>query len=233
MQVEMFQWLFSRGKKPTEKTVIKQTPSTNFDDFPEQKLEDKRFIINIPPKYYGHCVCGCRGQKWTSSRRIKININLYKQCPARIARKENEKRKALFRKQKKMDSWKDRHEKNLPALSKAEAKLRELNTFEGKTCEKCKTTTKLVRGVCEKCKKIDGKLRDAMKRGAFPENLTPSEQKEIIRIYEKSRRILDQTGIEHHVDHIKPLSKGGRHHPSNLQILTAEENLKKGAKWRD
>jgi len=38
------------------------------------------------------------------------------------------------------------------------------------------------------------------------------------------------TGIQHHVDHIIPLSKGGLHHPDNLQILTAEENLKKGAK---
>jgi hypothetical protein len=27
---------------------------------------------------------------------------------------------------------------------------------------------------------------------------------------------------------IIPLSKGGKHHPSNLQILTAYENLSKG-----
>jgi len=32
---------------------------------------------------------------------------------------------------------------------------------------------------------------------------------------------------DYHVDHIHPLSKGGAHHPMNLQILTAEENLKK------
>jgi 5-methylcytosine-specific restriction endonuclease McrA len=34
----------------------------------------------------------------------------------------------------------------------------------------------------------------------------------------------------YHVDHIIPLSKGGLHHPDNLQYLTAEENLKKGSK---
>ena len=33
---------------------------------------------------------------------------------------------------------------------------------------------------------------------------------------------------DYHIDHIHPLSKGGAHHPMNLQILTAEENLKKG-----
>jgi len=33
------------------------------------------------------------------------------------------------------------------------------------------------------------------------------------------------------VDHIKPVSKGGSNYPDNLQILTAEENLKKGAYW--
>lgn len=36
-----------------------------------------------------------------------------------------------------------------------------------------------------------------------------------------------------HVDHIKPISKGGLHHPENLQLLTPEENLKKGAKYEE
>ena len=31
----------------------------------------------------------------------------------------------------------------------------------------------------------------------------------------------------HEVDHIKPISKNGKHHPDNLQILTRTENRKK------
>lgn len=38
-----------------------------------------------------------------------------------------------------------------------------------------------------------------------------------------------ETGIKHHVDHIIPLKLGGKHTASNKQVLTAIENLKKGA----
>ena len=60
--------------------------------------------------------------------------------------------------------------------------------------------------------------------------LCKEERKKIVKIYEECQHISKQTGIPHHVDHIIPISKGGLHISSNLQILTAEENLKKGNK---
>ena len=39
---------------------------------------------------------------------------------------------------------------------------------------------------------------------------------------------LRSEGDDVHVDHIIPLSRGGTHTHDNLQILTAEENLRKG-----
>jgi 5-methylcytosine-specific restriction endonuclease McrA len=69
-----------------------------------------------------------------------------------------------------------------------------------------------------------------MRRAEYPEDLTEEEKEQVLAIYSESRRLTKETGIQHHVDHIKPLAKGGRHHPSNFQILTAEENLKKSDK---
>jgi len=48
--------------------------------------------------------------------------------------------------------------------------------------------------------------------------------------YEDAQRLTAETGIEHHVDHIWPLSKGGPHLPWNLQVITATENLQKSNK---
>lgn len=72
-----------------------------------------------------------------------------------------------------------------------------------------------------------------MRQKAFKKasvKLSKEEKQEIKNIYEKCREISKNTGIKHHVDHIIPVSKGGLHHPNNLQILTAKENLEKGAK---
>ena len=60
--------------------------------------------------------------------------------------------------------------------------------------------------------------------------LTEDEKLKVKEIYKECIRISNDTGIEHHVDHIIPITKGGLHHPDNLQILTAKENLSKGNK---
>ena len=65
--------------------------------------------------------------------------------------------------------------------------------------------------------------------------LTESEKAAIRYIYARAAELQARTGIEMHVDHIMPLSKGGPHHPDNLQILTADDNLAKRAQsgWQD
>lgn len=72
--------------------------------------------------------------------------------------------------------------------------------------------------------------KNAKRREKIKCILSEEEKRKIDLIYEKCQRITKQTGIPHHVDHIIPLALGGLHHPSNLQILTAEANLKKGCK---
>lgn len=55
----------------------------------------------------------------------------------------------------------------------------------------------------------------------YDEKLTINE------IYRARKRISDCIGIQFHVDHIYPISKGGLHQLSNLQLLPAKINLRK------
>lgn len=53
--------------------------------------------------------------------------------------------------------------------------------------------------------------------------LSDEETRKLELIYSKKHDL----GSEWHVDHIIPLSKGGLHHPDNLQIIPKTENLRK------
>lgn len=57
-----------------------------------------------------------------------------------------------------------------------------------------------------------------------------ADQQKIKEIYLEARKITEETGIPHEVDHIIPISRGGKHHENNLQIITSTENRRKGNK---
>ena len=71
-------------------------------------------------------------------------------------------------------------------------------------------------------------VRYSAERRALKVKQTPTlseNEKNHVDIYYKVSTWL---GKNFHVDHILPLSKGGLHHPTNLQIIPAYLNLAKG-----
>jgi 5-methylcytosine-specific restriction endonuclease McrA len=64
-------------------------------------------------------------------------------------------------------------------------------------------------------------------------DLTDKEKHDIIEVYKLAQKLTIETGIKHEVDHIFPVSRGGLHHPDNLQVLTKHENASKGNKIPD
>ncbi len=59
-----------------------------------------------------------------------------------------------------------------------------------------------------------------------------TEESELIQhIYDQRNRLNQDAGfIQYHVDHIIPLARGGWHHPDNLQVISARDNVRKGVK---
>ena len=84
---------------------------------------------------------------------------------------------------------------------------------------------------------LDGEWHEVDRRETyrvFSEVLLPAkERKAIQELYLEAQYQTETTGVEHHVDHIQPLSKGGEHLLFNLQILPAEENLSKSDSFRE
>lgn len=76
--------------------------------------------------------------------------------------------------------------------------------------------------------------RRATKLLATPRWLTSEHYVQIEAFYTLAKDLEIQTGIKHHVDHIVPLqgnNVSGLHVPWNLQVIKAEDNIKKGNRF--
>jgi hypothetical protein len=73
----------------------------------------------------------------------------------------------------------------------------------------------------------------ARRRGLLEQGISKHFRPEILKIYAEARRISKESGVIYTVDHIYPIKHRiccGLHVPWNLQILTKEENDRKGNK---
>jgi hypothetical protein len=79
-------------------------------------------------------------------------------------------------------------------------------------------------------KNVFRKMASKHRRREREKNNTPLTKNQIAIIatlYKQSKRLKKILGIEFHVDHIVPLFMGGKHDPSNLQVIPATINLRK------
>ena len=75
---------------------------------------------------------------------------------------------------------------------------------------------------------------EARKRAKHQQTPPWADLEKIESIYRECRRISEETGIPHEVDHIVPLkgeTVSGLNVENNLQILTMEENRRKGNRY--
>ena len=217
--------------------------------------------LNYVNQTFENCDCGCKGFPINiltlEFNEQEIDREAYLKCPARMERSgssgyiefkkdatykkfladiypERYANRPLTQKQKQKQKQQRQYGQTIIWQLREEAKNSGARTFEGSPCINGHTGTRFVKNnSCVECESFRRSMRDAIKRGAFRERLTTTEKLEISEIYSQSRKVSKETGVQHHVDHVKPLAAGGRHHSSNLQILTAEKNLKKGAKYKN
>jgi 5-methylcytosine-specific restriction endonuclease McrA len=60
--------------------------------------------------------------------------------------------------------------------------------------------------------------------------LTQAEAAKVAQFYRVAALMAKRYGVAFEVDHIIPVSRGGKHHPDNLQVLRWDLNRAKGAK---
>jgi len=84
---------------------------------------------------------------------------------------------------------------------------------------------------CKTHSAFNGGLRKATKHnnGVKPV-INPKEKELMLDFLAAARTLSADTGIEFEVDHIIPLSKGGAHSLSNMQIITRVDNIAKANK---
>jgi len=163
----------------------------------------KQFLKDIYPYRYGDAFIESQNKRFSASRSVK-------------AKKEK----------KAEETAANRH-------CRLKAKGNNQRTYFGSKCVNGHDGERMVStNSCVHCRDFKTKMRDAVKRGAFRETLSKADKRSISDTYARARKLSRDSGIQYHVDHIKPLSAGGRHHPSNVQVITAEENLTKGSSYR-
>lgn len=135
------------------------------------------------------------------------------------------------------DAWREakklhpeKYPEEKPALNRTQALYwKGYNTYWAKCKYGHIAERTVIKSSCPVCDKISKSIRSAKIRGGNIVPLSIEEKNQIFEIYNEARKLSFATNTPHHVDHIRPLAAGGTHHPANLRVISAKENLSKGS----
>lgn len=175
------------------------------------KFEAEKF------SYENYKICPARLNRKAKERYQKTKHRAAGRAQRKATRfAELQKEKAALKKEKakgkvkEKRDWERRKLNNLAPESRKEAAFRGYKTYIGNPCKRGHNGERETRsGQCIHCRESDRILRGAMKRALYPESLSEKEKESILLIYKKAKQRSKKSGIQYHVDHIKPLSKGG------------------------
>lgn len=78
---------------------------------------------------------------------------------------------------------------------------------------------------------VHAKVKEVRRKGAPTIPFTPEQLEARLSMYSGCWMCGTPTGTDRHIDHVKPLSRGGWHCLSNLRPSCQRCNLSKGSKW--
>lgn len=177
----------------------------------EKQRDQKKKYYNENKKYILK-----RSKKWQNENKDKIK----KWCDInkdRIKEWRNENKDRINKRQKKY------REKNNDKMRKAEREYYQNHRDKRKEhVQKYRIKNR------DRVRAIAGKRR-SIKLNAIPDDV---DMKKVNYIYSFCNKLNEIYGyIKYHVDHIKPISKGGLHHENNLQVLEAKLNEEKASSY--
>ena len=177
-------------------------------------------------------------------RRAYYEANREKENARKRAYHEANREKILARKKAYTEANKEKRkayrEANKEKIAAHQRAYREANrekilankkTYYEANREKARAASRTWRKANKEKKAATQARRRAFKRKQVPVHLRdcPHEKKRLVQIYKLRNIISEATGVQHHVDHMWPLSDGGPHWSGNLQVIPAEENMSKHA----
>jgi hypothetical protein len=197
-----------------------------------------------PP--YRNGMCNAHNLRLKRHGRLHTVRNQYKTAEERIAAKKRWKRANYENKKKrdpefqKREYWANRDE----ILAKS-AKYREDPIVQERARQRTKAwglanpekkaaAAKKRREEKRAVHRAYGAAYRAKMRQAMPKWLTAAQRQEIVAFYKEAQRLTKETGIQHEVDHIVPLSGRtvcGLHVPWNLRVLTRQQNNQRPRLW--